>query len=37
VRILRDRERYGFTCYTVHGSFMEEFAPVIERVRAAVS
>jgi probable F420-dependent oxidoreductase len=35
-RILRDRERYGFTYYTVHGSFMEEFAPVIERVRAAV-
>jgi probable F420-dependent oxidoreductase len=33
-RILRDRERFGFTYYTVHGPFMEAFAPVIERVRA---
>ncbi|MEV5754631.1 TIGR03621 family F420-dependent LLM class oxidoreductase [Actinoallomurus sp. NPDC052308] len=33
-RILRDRERYGFTYYTVHAPFIEEFAPVIERVRA---
>jgi probable F420-dependent oxidoreductase len=32
-RILRDRERFGFTYYTVHGPFMEAFAPVIERVR----
>jgi probable F420-dependent oxidoreductase len=34
-RLLRDRERYGFTYYTVHGPFQEAFAPVIERVRAA--
>lgn len=33
-RILRYRERYGFTYYTVHGSYLEAFAPVIERVRA---
>lgn len=33
-QILRNRERYGFTYYTVHGPFMEAFAPVIERVRA---
>jgi probable F420-dependent oxidoreductase len=33
-KILRDRERFGFTYYTVHGPFMETFAPVIERVRA---
>ncbi|GAA4639959.1 TIGR03621 family F420-dependent LLM class oxidoreductase [Actinoallomurus vinaceus] len=33
-RILRYRERFGFTYYTVHGSYMEAFAPVIERVRA---
>ncbi len=33
-QILRDRERFGFTYYTVHGPFMETFAPVIERVRA---
>ncbi|MCW2860032.1 MAG: 5,10-methylene tetrahydromethanopterin reductase [Actinoallomurus sp.] len=32
-RILRDRERFGFSYYTVHGPFMEAFAPVIERVR----
>ncbi|WP_433184313.1 LLM class F420-dependent oxidoreductase [Actinoallomurus sp. CA-150999] len=34
-RILRYRERYGLTYYTVHGAYMEAFAPVIERVRAA--
>ena len=33
-RLLRDRERFGFSYYTVHGPFMEAFAPVIERVRA---
>jgi hypothetical protein len=33
-QILRDRERFGFTYYTVHGPFMDAFAPVIERVRA---
>jgi probable F420-dependent oxidoreductase len=36
-QILRDRDRYGFTYYTVHGLFAEEFAPVIERVRALTS
>jgi alkanesulfonate monooxygenase SsuD/methylene tetrahydromethanopterin reductase-like flavin-dependent oxidoreductase (luciferase family) len=33
-QVLRDRERYGFTYYTVHGPYMDAFAPVIERVRA---
>jgi probable F420-dependent oxidoreductase len=33
-QILRDRERFGFTYYTVHGPYMEAFAPVIERVRS---
>jgi probable F420-dependent oxidoreductase len=33
-QIVRNRQRYGFTYYTVHGPFMETFAPVIERVRA---
>ena len=32
-QVLRNRERYGFTYYTVHGPFMDAFAPVIERVR----
>ncbi|HTU74025.1 MAG TPA: TIGR03621 family F420-dependent LLM class oxidoreductase [Trebonia sp.] len=32
-QILRNRDRYGFTYYTVHAPFAEEFAPVIERVR----
>jgi probable F420-dependent oxidoreductase len=36
-QILHNRERYGFTYYTVHGPFMETFAPVIERVRALAS
>jgi probable F420-dependent oxidoreductase len=31
------RARYGFTYYTVHGPFAEEFAPVIERVRASAN
>ncbi len=30
---LRNRDRYGFTYYTVHGPFMTAFAPVIERLR----
>ncbi len=34
-QVLAGRERYGFTYYTVHGPFAEEFAPVIERVRAS--
>jgi probable F420-dependent oxidoreductase len=33
-QLLRNRDRYGFTYYTVHGPFMTAFAPVIERVRA---
>jgi probable F420-dependent oxidoreductase len=33
-QILRNRERFGFTYYTVHGPYLEAFAPVIERVRA---
>jgi probable F420-dependent oxidoreductase len=36
-QVLLGRERYGFTYYTVHGPFAEEFAPVIERVRAAAT
>ena len=30
--IQRNRERYGFTYYTVHGPYSDTFAPVIERV-----
>ena len=33
-QVLRNRDRYGFTYYTVHGPFMTAFAPVIDRVRA---
>lgn len=33
-QILRWRERYGFTYYTVHAPYMDTFAPVIERLRA---
>jgi probable F420-dependent oxidoreductase len=33
-QILRNRDRYGFTHYTVHGPFAEELAPVMERVRS---
>jgi probable F420-dependent oxidoreductase len=36
-QVLLGRQRYGFTYYTVHGPFAEEFAPVIERVRASAS
>lgn len=32
-QVMRHRERYGFTHYTVHGPYAEEFAPVIARVR----
>ena len=32
-QILRNRERYGFTYYTVHGPFADTFAPVIEQLR----
>jgi len=30
---LRNRDRYGFTYYTIHGPSMHTFAPVIQRVR----
>jgi probable F420-dependent oxidoreductase len=33
-QILRNRDRYGFTYYTVHEPYLDDFAPVIERVRA---
>lgn len=36
-QVLRNRERYGFTYYTVHEPYMDTFAPVIEKVHAAVS
>jgi len=32
-QILRNRERYGFTYYTVHQPNLDEFAPVIGRVQ----
>ncbi|MGP4018913.1 LLM class F420-dependent oxidoreductase [Saccharopolyspora sp. 5N708] len=32
-QVLRNRERYGFTYYTVHGPYLDAFAPVIARVR----
>ena len=32
-QITRNRQRYGFTYFTVHAPFAEEFAPVIERFR----
>jgi probable F420-dependent oxidoreductase len=32
-QLVRNRERFGFTYYTVHGPYMDGFAPVIERVR----
>jgi len=33
-QVLANRERYGFTYYTVHGPFMEAFGPVIARLRS---
>jgi probable F420-dependent oxidoreductase len=32
-KILQHRDRYGFTYYTVHGSFAEEFSQVISYIR----
>jgi hypothetical protein len=32
-QLTANRQRYGFTYYTVHAPFAEEFAPVIERLR----
>ncbi|MET8573286.1 TIGR03621 family F420-dependent LLM class oxidoreductase [Streptomyces sp. NPDC005012] len=34
-QILRGRERFGFTHYTVHGPYLDAFGPVIEAVRRA--
>ena len=33
-QVLGNHDRYGFTYYTIHGPYMDTFAPVIERVRA---
>jgi probable F420-dependent oxidoreductase len=33
-QIIRNRERYGFTYYTVHEPYLDAFAPVIDRIRA---
>lgn len=33
-QVIRNRDRYGFTYYTVHEPYLDEFAPVIEQVRA---
>lgn len=33
-QIIRNRDRYGFTYYTVHEPYLDAFAPVIDRVRA---
>jgi alkanesulfonate monooxygenase SsuD/methylene tetrahydromethanopterin reductase-like flavin-dependent oxidoreductase (luciferase family) len=32
-QLQRNRDRYGFSYYTVHGPFREAFAPVIEILR----
>jgi len=33
-QIIRNRDRYGFTYYTVHEPYLDTFAPVIDRIRA---
>ena len=33
-QVIRNRDRYGFSYYTVHEPYLDAFAPVIERVRA---
>jgi len=33
-QIIRNRDRYGFTYYTVHEPYLDAFAPVINRIRA---
>src|SRR5215475_3551479 len=33
-QIIRNRDRYGFSYYTVHEPYLDAFAPVIDRVRA---
>src|SRR5580658_11374711 len=32
-QIIRNRDRYGLTYYTVHEPYLDDFAPVIDRVR----
>ncbi len=32
-QVIRNRDRYGFTYYTVHEPYLDAFAPVIDRVR----
>jgi probable F420-dependent oxidoreductase len=34
-QLVRNRERYGFTYYTVHAPYLDAFAPLIEHVRAS--
>lgn len=34
-QLLRNRERFGFTYYTVHAPYLDAFAPIIEHVRAS--
>jgi probable F420-dependent oxidoreductase len=34
-QLVRNRERYGFTYYTVHAPYVDTFAPLIEHVRAS--
>ena len=34
-QLVRNRDRYGFTYYTVHAPYMDAFAPLIEHVRAS--
>jgi hypothetical protein len=36
-QVVRNRDRYGFTYLTVHDSYLEAFAPVIDRLRPAGS
>ena len=34
-QLLRNRERYGFTYYTVHAPYLDAFAPIIEHMRTS--
>jgi alkanesulfonate monooxygenase SsuD/methylene tetrahydromethanopterin reductase-like flavin-dependent oxidoreductase (luciferase family) len=33
-QLIRDRDRYGFTYFTVHEPYLEALAPVIAQLRA---
>jgi hypothetical protein len=33
-QIIHNRDRYGFTYYTVHEPYLDAFAPVIDRICA---